>query len=84
MKTVTAVEVNTIQLLRDVGWAKSNNEARRMLNDGGLRIDGEKHQEDVFYFAGSEFIMQYGRRRFVRVRIPAMEQFYKESVNAYS
>ena len=70
------VEIDTIKLLRDVGWATSNSEAKRMIQGGGVYIDGEKH--DIlgsFFFAGCEFIMKHGRK-FVRVRIPEMEQFY--------
>jgi tyrosyl-tRNA synthetase len=73
-----AVEINTTQLLRDIGWANSNNEARRMIRSGGLRIDGEKHEEELFWFSGSSFVMQFGKRRFIRIRIPAMRQFYNE------
>lgn len=81
METIKAVQINTIKLLRDVKWANSNSEARRMLQSNGLRIDGEQHTQEEFYFAGSSFIMQYGRRLFMRVRIPAMEEYYDHNSN---
>lgn len=72
-----AVEINTIQLLRDVGWANSNGEARRMIASNGLKIDNEIHVEFEFFFAGSEFIMQFGRK-YIRVIIPIMKQWYND------
>lgn len=74
-----AVELSTVHILRMVGWAKSNGEARRMIQSGGLRIDGERHDLDEFYFTGSSFIMQYGRRLFARIHIPCMKEYYDDS-----
>jgi len=73
------VELSTLSILRQIGWAKSNNEARRMIRSGGLRIDGEKHDLDEFYLAGSSFILQYGRRQFARIHIPAMKEYYDDN-----
>lgn len=72
-----AVEIDTIQLLRDIGWANSNGEARRMLASNGLKIDNEVHTELTFFFTGSEFIMRFGRK-IIRILIPIMKQWYND------
>lgn len=74
-----AAEIDTITLLRDVGWAQSNGEARRMILGGGLYIDGEKHDFiEPFFFTGSSFIMNFGRRRYVRVHILQLKDEYPD------
>jgi len=74
-----AVEVNTVSLLRGIGWATSNMEARRMIESKGLRIDNEVVEDEEFFFAGSEFIMRFGKRRYIRIIFPAMKEFYNDS-----
>lgn len=74
-----AVAVNTIDLLTTIEWAKTRSEARRMIQSGGLWIDGERHEFiDPWFFAGSEFIMHFGKRRWAKIIFPAMKQYYKE------
>jgi hypothetical protein len=72
-----AIHIDTIKLLRDVGWANSNGESRRMIASKGLRIDNEIHTELDFFFTGSEFIMQFGRK-YIRIIIPVMKQWYND------
>lgn len=78
METAKAVELELIPLLRQIGWASSNSEARRMLISGGLRIDGEVIEDDTIYFCGSEFIMSFGKRRWIRIIVECMKQFYSD------
>lgn len=73
------IEINLIDLLTQIGWADSRAAARRMLQ-GGLRIDNEPHTGiEPFYFAGSEFIMSYGKRRWIRIVFPAMKAYYADN-----
>lgn len=57
-----------VQLLREVGFASSNNEARRLVQQGGVRIDGDrvtKSDEEIHF--DQPVVLQAGRRRFARL-----------------
>ncbi|MEZ4522876.1 MAG: tyrosine--tRNA ligase [Thermomicrobiales bacterium] len=60
-----------VEMLRAAGFAGSNNEARRLVEQGGVRIDGERVEgtDDELSF-DSPIVLQAGRRRFARL-IPA-------------
>lgn len=55
-------------LLREAGLAKSTSEARRLILQGGVRLDGEKLEDsDLQLPAQGEKVVQVGRRRVMRV-----------------
>lgn len=56
-------------LLREVGLAKSGGEARRLVEQGGVRLDGEVVREamEMVERPGGLLLVQVGKRRFVRV-----------------
>ena len=57
------------RLLSDLGLATSNSEARRLLQQGGVRLEGEPldaEEKAVEELRGR--VLQVGRRRFVRLR----------------
>jgi tyrosyl-tRNA synthetase len=57
-----------VDMLRAVGFATSNNEARRLVQQGGVRIDGEKIEDvDSTLSFDSSVVLQAGRRRFARL-----------------
>ncbi|MEX0992124.1 MAG: tyrosine--tRNA ligase [Actinomycetota bacterium] len=57
------------RLLRDLGMAASNSEARRLIQQGGVRLDGEAlSAEEVPKDVLVDKVLQVGRRRFVRLR----------------
>jgi len=59
-----------LSVLTAVGLTKSNGEGRRVVKQGGLRIDGEPVRDDRFEFtAPGEHLIQKGKRHFVRIRI---------------
>ncbi len=54
-----------------VGWGlvSSNGEARRMIAQGAVRVDGAKVESQDFALpVGEDFVVQVGKRRMVRVR----------------
>ncbi len=63
-----AYPLTIVDMLRAAGFAASNNEARRLVQQGGVRIDGEKVDdlESEMTF-GSPVVLQAGRRRFARL-----------------
>lgn len=63
-----SVPATVVTILRTVEFAKSNGEARRLVQQGGVRVDGEKVTDpDSELTFDSPVILQAGRRRFVRL-----------------
>lgn len=56
--------------LTEAGVTKSNGEARRAIDQGGVRLNGEKVSNTALELTASgEYIVQVGKRRFVRIMI---------------
>ncbi len=56
--------------LTEVGLTKSNGEARRSIDQGGVKLNGEKvSNTNLELTANGEYIVQIGKRRFVRIVI---------------
>ena len=53
--------------LVEVGFAKSRGDARRLVEQGGIRINGEKAAENAALKNGD--VLQAGKRNFVRIRL---------------
>jgi len=58
-------------LIAQIDFAPSKSEARRLLKQGGVTIDGEKVVDPAFPITdlkAAEFVLRVGKRRFARVR----------------
>lgn len=55
-------------LLKLVGLASSTNEGRRLVSQGGVRVDGEPVGEEIPVDELRGHVLQVGKRRFVRLR----------------
>ena len=57
-------------LLHQAGLVKSNSDARRLLKQRAVRIDGTTVESDQFACAaGAELVLEVGKRRAIRVRV---------------
>ena len=57
-------------LLKDAGLTKSTSEARRMIRQGAVRIDGVKVEDpETTVGTGSRCVFQVGKRRFARISV---------------
>ena len=66
--TVEAVDVALIQVLKAAGLCPSTSEAVRMIEQGGVRVNGEKVTDKALKLAsGAEYVLQVGKRKFARV-----------------
>lgn len=67
---VEAAELPLANLLKELGLAKSTSEARRLITQGGVRLDGEVHKDPNAPIArpAGEQLVQVGKRRFARLR----------------
>ena len=64
------------KLLTASGLAASNGEARRLLEQGGVKVDGEPVRDPMATqpaAAGTSALVQVGKRRFARLRFVAAE-----------
>jgi tyrosyl-tRNA synthetase len=60
-----------VRVLTHLELAASSSAARRLIRDGGVRVDGEKVTDEQARLArGSETLLQVGKRRFHRVTVP--------------
>jgi tyrosyl-tRNA synthetase len=67
---VAPAGVGIANLLREARLVSSNSEAFRMIDQGAVRIDGERLAgRDVRLPASGSFVIQVGKRRFRRVRL---------------
>ena len=58
------------QALKQAGLTPSTSEALRMIQQGAVRLDGEKVlSKEVALSAGSRVVVQVGKRRFARLEI---------------
>ena len=55
--------------LVETGLARSTSEARRLIDQGGIRVDGEPITDTGCHLPRGSFVVQRGKRRFVRVEI---------------
>ena len=71
----TGPEVGICHLLSSTGATQTNSEARRLIQQGGVRLDGELVTSPFLRFevptGGGEKILQVGRRRWVKVIFPS-------------
>jgi len=74
-ETSLKAEGNRIWIVRLVvraGMAKSNGEARRLVVQGGVTIDGERvtnPEEEVRVSRGTAFVLKVGKRRFKKIQV---------------
>ena len=63
-------EVFVPSLLQEVGFTSSNGEGRRLIDGGGVKVDGETLEKGAYTVEGATLdgvILQAGKRRFVRI-----------------
>jgi tyrosyl-tRNA synthetase len=66
----TAEKLPVAQLLKQAGLVASTSEAMRMIEQGGVKLDGEKVTDKALEIArGSTVIAQVGKRKFAKVHI---------------
>ncbi|MGI6036362.1 MAG: tyrosine--tRNA ligase [Limnochordia bacterium] len=59
-----------VELLRLAGFASSNGEGRRLIQGGGVRIDGQQVADvDLEWIPEDGAVIQVGKRRFIKVAL---------------
>ena len=61
---------NILDLLLELNFVQSKGEAKRLIQGGGVKIDGEKISDMNFVFnGGAEVVLQAGKRKFAKVNM---------------
>jgi tyrosyl-tRNA synthetase len=60
-----------VDVLQKAGFVGSRSEAKRLIAQGGVRLDGERISTVDFRVPPGDHVLQAGKRRFVRVRVSA-------------
>jgi tyrosyl-tRNA synthetase len=55
------------QALRQAGLVSSNSEAARSIEQGGVRLNGERVADRMLALSAGQYVLQVGKRRFVRI-----------------
>ena len=70
MPEVTVPAGAIAQVLKQAGLVTSTSEALRMIEGGGVRLNGEKvADKGLLLPAGETVVLQVGKRKFARVRL---------------
>jgi tyrosyl-tRNA synthetase len=68
--TATAGKIGIAHLLKAAGLVDSTSEAFRLIQQGGVRVDGARVEDrSLSVGAGREHVVQVGRRRYARVAV---------------
>ncbi|MDD2285836.1 MAG: tyrosine--tRNA ligase [Paludibacter sp.] len=66
---LTESEIMIFDLLRQVGFASSNGEARRQISGNGVKINGETISDVMMKITVTDpFVLQYGKNKFIKIR----------------
>jgi tyrosyl-tRNA synthetase len=61
--------VGLVGVLRDLGLCSSSSEARRLVEQGGVSVNGERITDPAARLAAGEYLLRVGRRRWLRLSI---------------
>ncbi|HEX4856672.1 MAG TPA: tyrosine--tRNA ligase, partial [Limnobacter sp.] len=56
-------------VLKSAGLCESSSDANRNIQQGGVKIDGDKVSDKALRLAQGEYVIQVGKRRFARVKL---------------
>jgi tyrosyl-tRNA synthetase len=70
MPETTVRETAILKLLKSAGLVPSTSEAARLIEQGGVRVNGEKvSDKNLTFKPGETLVVQVGKRKFARVRL---------------
>lgn len=58
-----------VAVLREAGLAPSGSEATRNIQQGGVKVDGQKVEDKALQLSAGTYVVQVGKRKFARVTI---------------
>ncbi|MGB6007103.1 tyrosine--tRNA ligase [Castellaniella sp.] len=67
--TAGAAPMGILKVLRESGLAASASEAQRNIEQGGVRVDGDRIEDKSLQLPAGTYVMQVGKRKFARVTL---------------
>jgi tyrosyl-tRNA synthetase len=64
-----AANVGLLKLMSDCALAASNSEARRLVAQGGVTVNGQKASDARASLARGEYVLQVGKRKFLKIKV---------------
>jgi tyrosyl-tRNA synthetase len=58
-----------VKILREAGLVASGTEAQRNIEQGGVKVDGQRIDEKALALAPGQYVVQVGKRKFARVTV---------------
>jgi len=67
--TLEESDIGLLDLLRRLGLTRSNGEGRRLVEQRGVRLDGEGVEDAALRLGPGSYLLKVGKRRFARVML---------------
>jgi len=64
-----AAALGILKILREAGLAASASEAQRNIEQGGVRVDGQRIEDKALQLPAGTYVLQVGKRKFARVTL---------------
>jgi tyrosyl-tRNA synthetase len=69
--SVAGAPLGILRVLREAGLAASGAEAQRNVEQGGVRVNGDRVEDKSLQLSGGVYVIQVGKRKFARVTVVA-------------
>ncbi|CAB3865049.1 tyrosine--tRNA ligase [Achromobacter deleyi] len=69
--TLGGAPVGILKLLREAGLVASGSEAQRNVEQGGVRVNGDRVEDKSLQLPAGTYVVQVGKRKFARVTVNA-------------
>jgi len=66
---VAGAPLGILKLLREAGLVASGSEAQRNVEQGGVRVDGNRVEDKALQLGVGTYVVQVGKRKFARVNV---------------
>ncbi|MDQ8031364.1 tyrosine--tRNA ligase [Bordetella genomosp. 1] len=68
---VAGAPMGILRVLREAGLVASSSEAQRNVEQGGVRVNGDRVEDKSLQLAAGTYVLQVGKRKFARVNLGA-------------
>ena len=69
--TVGQAPMGILKILRESGLVASGSEAQRNVEQGGVRVDGQRIEDKALQLEAGTYVLQVGKRKFARITLTA-------------
>jgi tyrosyl-tRNA synthetase len=67
--TIAGAPLGILKVLREAGLVASGSEAQRNIEQGGVRVDGDRIEDKGLHLPAGTYVVQVGKRKFARVTL---------------